>query len=190
MIEIWKPVLNYENRFLISNHGRLKNVKGKILSQTVIGSGYYSHTTKIGGRNGKSVCLKIHRLVAESFLEPPSEDLVKWSKNTTYEKVYVNHIDGNKLNNNVNNLEWSDARANHLHAMEIGLISKPASGIACKLSYFKDHNVILSIVNRYVPNCPINGIRAISREYGCHHSTISKLISRFSSEAEQSPCKG
>ena len=59
---------------------------------------------------GKSKAFKIHRLVAKAFLL------------NVENKPYVNHKDGNKLNNNLSNLEWCTAKENTLHAIKAGLI--------------------------------------------------------------------
>ena len=123
MQEIYKDVIGFEEYFKISNLGNLYSKRSKrLLKQTILPTGYYSASTKIGGRNGKSVCFRIHRLVAEAFLDNPTEDQLEFARTSIYGKVLVNHIDGNKLNNNVNNLEWRTAKENTYHAVQTGLI--------------------------------------------------------------------
>lgn len=124
MEEIFKDVIGYEDYFKISNYGNLYSKRSnRLLKQTISKTGYYTVATKIGGRNGTAKCFKIHRLVAEVFLNPPTEQQMYWASTTKYNKVLVNHKDGNKLNNNVDNLEWATGVENTRHAIDTGLIS-------------------------------------------------------------------
>jgi hypothetical protein len=86
--------------YIIYNDGRLFSVKsGKFLVPNVAQGGYLQYGLYI---NGKIKQYKIHRLVAEYFIKNP--DSTKY-----YE---VNHIDGDKTNNHVDNLEWCDRKYN------------------------------------------------------------------------------
>ena len=126
MEEIWMyhPYLKFT---MVSNLGRVKNVKPyaeqkstkykersgksreKILAITIQpNNGYcYVHIQV----DGKSKGFRVHRLVAETFI-PNYEN-----------KPYVNHIDGDKTNNCVDNLEWCTAKENTQHAMHNGLMN-------------------------------------------------------------------
>ena len=111
MEEIWKDVENYEGLFQVSNFGRVRSmnkilelcdgrvrrVKGKILKTSII-RGYECITFY---HNNKSKTFKVHRLVAQAFIPNPKDF------------PQVNHIDENKLNNLVNNLEWCTAKYNN-----------------------------------------------------------------------------
>lgn len=107
--EIWKDVLGFENKYQISNTGKLKNkITNRILKNTNKNNDYlryilYNKTTK------KTVY--IHRLVAQAFIPNPHGFLE------------VNHIDGNKQNNCVENLEWCNRNYNIQHALKNGLNS-------------------------------------------------------------------
>lgn len=110
MIEEWKDVVDYEDYFKISNFGRVFSKRsGKILSPGSSGD-YYSISTRLHGRKSKSICLKIHRMVAKTFLDKDEN------------RHYVNHIDGNKLNNRVDNLEWVTPSENIKHAFKNDLL--------------------------------------------------------------------
>ena len=106
--EIWKDVIGYEGIYQISNFGNLKSFKNKksgiILKQTNKKGGYFSVVLCF---NDKIRYTRIHRLVAESFIPNPEE------------KKHVNHIDGNKQNNNVYNLEWNTPKENVNHALSL-----------------------------------------------------------------------
>jgi HNH endonuclease len=86
----------------------------RILKTTVLKSGYLTISTRIGGRTGKAVCFRVHRLVADAFIPVP-EKLRDYARKTKYGVIPVNHIDNNKLNNTVNNLEWCTYSENSIH---------------------------------------------------------------------------
>ena len=98
--EIWKYKKDYEGHYQVSNCGRVKSIKfgkEKILKQRKDKRGYYS---VVLSKNGIVKKYSVHRLVAEAFID------------NTDNLPYVNHKDEDKTNNNVNNLEWCDAKYN------------------------------------------------------------------------------
>lgn len=101
----WKHINGIEN-YLISEDGEVLSLDKLLSLKQQIRSGYLS--VELQGKK-----YKIHRLVAKNFLINNDET-----------KIIVNHKDGNKLNNNVNNLEWVSASENVQHAVDTGLISK------------------------------------------------------------------
>lgn len=111
--EIWKEVVGFEGLYMVSDHGNVKSLlywRGsncRLLVQNISKTGYRVVTLF---RPGFSRVYKVHRLVAEAFLPNPE------SKRT------VNHIDGNKLNNHVSNLEWATDLENIRHAFANKLI--------------------------------------------------------------------
>lgn len=121
-IEIWKTIEDYP-LYEISNRGNVKSLdrivnnksksnyykKGCLLKIIINGVGYPSVSLC---RDGSSKIFLIHRLVANAFLEK-KENL-----------NIINHIDGNKLNNNVENLEWCDYSHNLIHAYKTTRKSK------------------------------------------------------------------
>ena len=102
----WQPIKDFEN-YLVSNNGEVKSIKfGRLLFGTVKSNGY----VQIHLRDcGKSKNAHLHRLVAEAFVPNPND------------YPQINHVDGNKLNNNANNLEWTTQYLNAKHKIENGL---------------------------------------------------------------------
>lgn len=108
MEEVWKDVKDYKGIYQVSNTGKVRRLKGSYRTKE---NRVLVNKTKNNGY--KFVCLStkglykyyhVHRLVAEAFIDNPEN------------KKYVNHIDCNKSNNNVENLEWVTAKENSEHA--------------------------------------------------------------------------
>ena len=120
MQEEWKDIPGFEGRYQVSNFGRVKSLdreelqrdahggysifryKGRILRQTKIGQGYM--VVPLGQDHQ---CCRVHRLVAMAFIEPVRG------------KDMINHIDGDRTNNHVDNLEWCTNQENQLHASRV-----------------------------------------------------------------------
>lgn len=120
MKEIFKPIDEFNGKYLISNLGRVKSLNyiypGNI--------GFLKPINHHGGyqvvhlsKDGKVYNRMIHTLVARAFLSQPEG------------KPIVNHIDGNKHNNVVSNLEWVTYKENSQHAQKIGLRDPHANNI-------------------------------------------------------------
>lgn len=120
MDEIWKPVPDYP-AYEVSNFGRVKSFKqGKqrILKPILKYGYFYVMLYKVN----KSKQISVHRLVAQLFI--PNLD----------NKPEINHIDGNKQNNHVSNLEWCTSSENERHAVVIGLIKRGEEHHKAKLT--------------------------------------------------------
>ena len=110
--EIWKDIKGYEGLYQVSNLGNVKSLsryhhkKEQILKPNLKNDGYYETTLL---KNGKPKWIRTHRLVAMAFI-PNLEN-----------KPQINHKDGNKLNNCVENIEWVTNQENIDHAIKMGL---------------------------------------------------------------------
>lgn len=129
MKEIWKLIDKFNGRYAVSNFGRVKSenrwchnpkygkffLKGKMLTLSKNNKGYLTVTLSLDGR---SYPLCVHRLVAEVFIPNPES------------KPQVNHKNGNREDNHVDNLEWCTQSENNLHSYHC--LGRPKIGLKGK----------------------------------------------------------
>lgn len=98
MEEVWKDIPNYEGLYEVSNFGNVYSVRKKIRLKP--GDNGYGYLSVVLCKNGIQTNYKVHRLVMLAFIgEPPAG-------------CEVNHIDGNKSNNRLDNLEYITSSEN------------------------------------------------------------------------------
>lgn len=180
-IRSYKYIEGFEEYLLVSRTGEVFSLKtNKILKQSKNKQGYMIISGRIGGRNGKCFCLKIHRIVAKAFLDKPSDEIIESALKTFYKKVPVNHKDGDKTNNNVDNLEWCTYQQNMKHAVEIGLCNNECyRGIKSTTSKLTQKEVDF-IRENYIPRDKNFGCRGLARKFKIRHSTIERVIHHVS----------
>lgn len=153
--EIFIDIKGYEGIYQISNYGKVMSLNYKkqgfsrLLKPLIKNSGYVKFNLN---NNLVYTHPRCHRLVAEHFIDNPNN----------YE--FVNHIDGNKLNNHVSNLEWCTMEYNNIHAKETGLL-KPSNNTLLK----NNPERVREIRARY-----INGetARQLAETYGISMDTV------------------
>ncbi len=173
--EIWKDVLNFSGRYEVSNLGQVRSVerrvnvaiknqtfiliKSIILKQYIDEYGYYGIT--LGFRlNGKTKSKRktVHRLVAEAFIDNPQN------------LAQVNHIDGNKKNNSVSNLEWVTNEENIRKGVELRLFQYGEKHHAVTLTKTQ----VKEIRQKYIPM--VYSSLKLAKEYGVSKPTILNIV--------------
>ena len=135
---------------------------GKII-KTSLRAGYPFYIESI---DSKKRSVHVHRKVAETYIPNPLN------------KPCVNHIDGNKENNHVSNLEWCTHSENMLHASKMGLLDyqrtrKTKNNVSIRKLTMTQANEIRS---KYVSGSKVHGARALGREYGLPHTAILDIL--------------
>lgn len=167
-MEQWRPLVYpnlapEKNRFLISSEGRLMNKNTSLIYKPeLLRTGYLS--VRIGLSHTERMHIILHKAVAFTFIENPSNFKC------------VNHKDGNKQNNKIENLEWCSESYNRKHAYDNGLFD------ISKISGENNHNAklttqdITSIRETYQSGSRQNGGRALARKYGVSKTVIRAII--------------
>ena len=152
----FKQIKGYENIYSVSDDGRIRNTEsGKILTPQVTKFGYL----RIQLHNNKVVKnYFVHNLVANAFIDNPLQ------------KRCVNHLDGNKQNNNLNNLERCSHSENTLHAFKIGLCDK--TGVKNNNAKIKEIDVLAI---RYIYKCGLLNQEEIGYFYNLSKGNVGKI---------------
>lgn len=156
--EIWKDIEGYEGKYQISNLGRIKKINKNSLNEEHYVKPYINQrgycTVKLFKTERKEE--RIHRLVAQAFIPNPEN------------KAEVNHIDGNKQNNTITNLEWNTHEENVVHAFKTGLNRgrKPALSDEQKRE----------VKHLYKPFDKEFNITALSKKFGVSRNVIIRTL--------------
>jgi len=169
----WYPVKNYEDKYIFCLD-EVTGIKVKILPQTIIDKngvvyqrpgkdvipyinkdGYYSFAAN---RNCKSIVYKVHRAIAYQFIPE------------ILGKTHVNHINGIKTDNRIENLEWCTHEENTSHAWANGMVKKLIT---------ISQETIDEIRSKYpVEQGKTKNYIDIGKEYGINRHTVSHILNR------------
>lgn len=166
--EIWIPIKNYENSYEISNKGKIRSLdrviirsdartsrrKGGVLKPCKVKCGYFM--IQLGRRN----YYYLYRLIAMHFVSKKED------------QNFVNHLDGNKLNNDLNNLEWCTQAENNRHANATGLSAKGESIAGAILN----PAIVIKIRNLY--DTGKHSQSALGRMFNCAQPTILNVVNK------------
>ena len=163
MKEEWKEIKGFEGAYLISNKGNVLSLprNGSKIKEPTLRKISYTHDGYAKVRliyNGKDETKRIHRLVAEAFVSNPEK------------KETVNHIDGNKKNNESCNLEWANRSEQMEHAYKKRL-KKPVH-VNRKLTDAQAEEIRREYV-KYSKEC---GTVALAKKYNVTNATIGMIV--------------
>lgn len=154
----WVKIKGFED-YSISDKGEVFSHRRNKLMSIWSKSGEYPRVTL--SKSGKEKTFTIHRLVAEAFIPNP------------YGKITVNHKDGNKNNNKVDNLEWNTYSENQKHAIKNGLAIVPHLGFGEQHPCSKLNNVDIEMI-RVLLNHDFTQSQ-IAKRFGVHEVHISQI---------------
>lgn len=159
--ELWKPVKEFEGIYEVTSKGRFRNIRIKLKGEI----NYIKSFPNTSGRliihlciNSKKKSFQVHRLIAESFVPNPNN------------LPQINHIDGNYLNNAIENLEWCTSKENVRHVFKNNL----------KTGYFgigiskMTPELILEIKDRYYNKKELQ--KDIAKSLNACRSVIHRII--------------
>ena len=187
--EIWKDVQGYTGLYQVSSYGRVKSLDRKTNTKLnhqdfVIKKGriIIPHISKLYNvvslsKNNRVVTVRVHRLVAETFIPNPNN------------LSQVNHINGNKLDNRVVNLEWCNAKQNVQHAIKTGLVTKEQQNKCVKAMAQTNRKKVNQIKNGKVINT-FNSLIEAEKVTGINHKNISSAFRGYSKTAGGYEWKG
>ena len=160
VMEIFKDIAGYEGRYQVSNTGKIRSLINNIILKSSLMDRYLGVTISKGTKDSRK-SYKIHVAVAEAFILNPEN------------KPQVNHLDGDKTNNNDWNLAWATPAENIQHAHDIGLSTGAGKGekhFNAKLNFF-DILYIRDFYKRKVLNQ-----KEIAKIFKTNQQQISQIV--------------
>ena len=173
MKEQWKEIKGNREIYEVSSLGNVRtkdregargrHIKGHILIQRDNSNGYLRCVMNVDGK-GKSYL--VHRLVADLFIPNPNN------------KPFVNHVDGNKHNNLVDNLEWCTRSENEKHAWKIGLKRDTATKGELHGMHKLSRKNVEYIRNHHVRNGGNMKTGELARIFNVNSQKITDIVSK------------
>jgi hypothetical protein len=167
----WRPIKEYEGLYEVSDTGLVKALEKRV-ERGKCNRTWKEHIKKYGvdskgylrvtlSKDGTNKTYKVHRLVATAFTPNPDN------------LPQVNHIDGNKSNNCVSNLEWCTQSENMRHAFNTGLNHNNGEFNSQSKLTQEDVELIRTV---YKPRDKEFSTVALAKKYGVHRKTITRII--------------
>lgn len=155
-----KSVCGYEGLYEVDEHGNVYSTRNKRKLKPILMESGYEYVHLCNGKNN-TILKRVHRIVAEAFIPNPMN----------YEQV--NHKDGNKNNNFVENLEWCDGFYNMQHAVNNNLLkNKGADNPSAKLNW----ETVGKIRKEYVRGSKKYGTTALAKKYKVSNVMVGKIV--------------
>lgn len=171
-VEAWKPIFGYEGIYDVSNKGRVKSypkekilfgykkmAPERILTLTALNTSGYRHVGLV--KDGIRKPATIHRLVAKAFIFNPDN------------KPEVNHIDGDKLNNNSDNLEWVTRDEHVIHTNKYIAFNRQKGESHCRSKLTED---IVRQIREGYKNGTYKSYAEIGRVFNLNRHYPSRII--------------
>lgn len=159
----WRPVVGWEGIYEVSSVGGVHSHHRYNMRPRKVGLDPYGYVQLVLSRDGKKVCKKVHSLVAEAFIGPRPYGF------------HVNHLDGVKTNNSVENLEYCTNCENIKHALKLGLFAKGEKNGAAKLTEAQ----VQEIRRLYVPHSCLTGVRPLARRFHMSPYAIQAIVTHI-----------
>jgi hypothetical protein len=160
-MEHWKPAFGFEGIYEVSDRGQIRRIKkamgtraGKVLKSWG-GNGYQVTALRI---NGAYKTIYVHRLTLQSFTDPSEH------------RPQVNHKNGKRADNRLQNLEWCTAAENLMHATRTLGKRRGSNHWRAKL----DEGAVSRMRMEYAAG---QGVSALARKFGITHATASRVLS-------------
>ena len=174
MSELWKDIPGYEGLYQASTLGSVRSIsttvpvhskrgifyrqrKGCVLAPSFDGKKHYLHVNLT--KDGKSKSVQVHRIIASTFIENPLG------------LPEVNHIDEDKTNNAVENLEWCDHSYNNNYGTKIG----STRGEKNPQNKFQEE-IVREIKRSWISGDPQYGTTALAKKYNMSETHLSAII--------------